>query len=190
MLKIDKNQISNTEIPPFSYIKPRGGILGRAILTFTRWLRAINARRYMQSADRHLDIGCGDGYFLKRSKCQECFGLDKLFGDNINSRLEFPDNYFDYVTMLAVIEHIDDPEPLIAEITRVLKPGGKLIITTPQKIVHIFLRIYIKDIDSKHVCYYNLESIIKLTKGNFMLKAYQKFLFGLNQVFCLEKKHD
>ena len=41
------------------------------------------------------------------------------------------DNSFDYVVTFQVIEHIEDDQLFVKEIHRVLKPGGKVIITTP-----------------------------------------------------------
>ena len=85
--------------------------------------RAVNIERYMGEGERHLDIGCGDGYFLRRSKCPERIGLDRLLCDDIDDHLDFLDHHFDYVTMLAVIEHIEEPRRLLAEIARVLSPA-------------------------------------------------------------------
>lgn len=45
--------------------------------------------------------------------------------------LNFPDNTFDYAITFQVVEHIKDDHSFVREIHRVLKPGGKLIITTP-----------------------------------------------------------
>lgn len=45
----------------------------------------------------------------------------------------FPQNTFDYVIMFQVIEHIRNDFLMLEEIHRVLKPGGKLIISTPNK---------------------------------------------------------
>lgn len=45
--------------------------------------------------------------------------------------LNFPDNTFDFAITFQVVEHIKDDHAFIREIHRVLKPGGKLIITTP-----------------------------------------------------------
>ncbi len=41
------------------------------------------------------------------------------------------DNSFDFVITFQVIEHIQDDNKFVSEIHRVLKPGGKLIVTTP-----------------------------------------------------------
>lgn len=45
--------------------------------------------------------------------------------------LGFPSAYFDVVTCIEVVEHVAEPTRLIGEIRRVLKPGGRAIITCP-----------------------------------------------------------
>jgi SAM-dependent methyltransferase len=42
-----------------------------------------------------------------------------------------PNDHFDYVLCTEVLEHIPSPQMAISELTRVLKPGGKLILTAP-----------------------------------------------------------
>jgi SAM-dependent methyltransferase len=48
-----------------------------------------------------------------------------------NHRLHFPDDSFDLIWCSEVIEHLDDPAFFRDEALRVLKPGGKLVLTTP-----------------------------------------------------------
>lgn len=133
-------------------------------------------------------VGCGDGYFLRRcTKCNERYGIDKLLGDEVKDTLDFPDYYFDYVTMLAVIEHLSQPEELISEIWRVLKPDGKLIITTPKKKAEFIIQLYSPDIKSVHESYFDLSRIKDIAEDKFKIIGSRTFAFGLNQAFCLQK---
>lgn len=59
---------------------------------------------------------------------------------DLNQRLPFDDETFDLVTCLEGIEHTLYPTMLIQELARILKPDGKLIITTPN-ILNIFSRL-------------------------------------------------
>jgi SAM-dependent methyltransferase len=52
-----------------------------------------------------------------------------VFGDGC--RLPFSDESFDSVLMLDVLEHISRPEAALAEARRVMRPGGKLLLTIP-----------------------------------------------------------
>ncbi len=172
--------------PEYSYIQERG-LLGRLLLPVTRYLRCVNAERFMEPSDRHLDIGCGDGYFLKRSACKERFGLDRLLGDEVTDTLNFPDDHFDYVTLLGVMEHLENPEGLVREVHRVLKPGGRLIFTTPKEASDLLIRLYARNLDEEHESYFDYPRVEKMTAGLFRNILYRTFLLGLNQVFMLEK---
>jgi len=55
--------------------------------------------------------------------------------------LQFPDNYFDVVTCTEVLEHVYEYQDVIAELTRVLKPNGLLIITHPNEVLWTFSRL-------------------------------------------------
>jgi 2-polyprenyl-3-methyl-5-hydroxy-6-metoxy-1,4-benzoquinol methylase len=104
-------------------------------------------------AGRVLDIGCGSHpFFLTRTEFKEKFGLDKMvrpeqkvslqaqhgislvnYDVELARHIPFESSSFDVVTMLAVFEHIEPellPE-LLAEIHRILKPGGMYLLTTP-----------------------------------------------------------
>ncbi len=50
---------------------------------------------------------------------------------NLNQSLPLPDNRFDLVTSLEGIEHVENQFHLLRELSRVLKPGGHLILSTP-----------------------------------------------------------
>jgi SAM-dependent methyltransferase len=95
------------------------------------------------------DIGCGRGTLIEalRAKAPEASytGLDvseesatiaaskgiKVVKHDLAEPLPFDDGSFDVVVFGEVIEHLFDPDSALDEIHRVLKPGGRLIVTTP-----------------------------------------------------------
>jgi ubiquinone/menaquinone biosynthesis C-methylase UbiE len=75
------------------------------------------------TAERHLSFGARKSHIEK-------FGFH--FVQNNFTQLDCPDNFFDRVFCISVLEHIDDPEIKakgLQEMARILKPGGKLIMT-------------------------------------------------------------
>jgi len=96
---------------------------------------------------RILDIGCG------REKYPAAVGIDKanLPGVDVvidfeKKKLPFSDNSFDMVVLKHTIEHVEDIGRLMAEIHRVLKKGGKVVIHTP----HFSHPSSFSDITHKH----------------------------------------
>ena len=87
-----------------------------------------------------LDIGCGMKPFENLfSKKIQYIGVEHesnettkadIFTD-VNDGLPFDDDYFDFIIISEVLEHLNEPYKLMAEIKRVLKDGGYLYITTP-----------------------------------------------------------
>lgn len=104
----------------------------------------------LRSGDRALDLGCGEGPFtailaatgaeavgmevaeaaLRRARAKHP-GLDFRLAP-IDGPLPADDSVFDLVWATEVIEHVGDTARWMSEIRRVLAPGGKLMITTPQ----------------------------------------------------------
>jgi SAM-dependent methyltransferase len=98
---------------------------------------------------RVLDYGCGNGYVLAHyarngadvygvditdravdlSRARfDLLGLAGTFVRNDGSTVPFESEFFDVVCAMGVLHHIPDPAPVIAELHRVLKPGGTLIV--------------------------------------------------------------
>lgn len=107
-------------------------------------------QRYTKKG-RLLDIGVGTGLFMgiAQKKGFEVFGLDvssyaiKAVGKKLNIKSEkklvvseltektYASNYFDVVNMRHSIEHVSDPEKLLKDVYKILKPGGIVAIATP-----------------------------------------------------------
>ncbi|MCX6786150.1 MAG: class I SAM-dependent methyltransferase [Candidatus Komeilibacteria bacterium] len=113
-----------------------------------------------KNSERILDAGCGEGHLLKLFKEKnsrlELYGADVtlvalakaqervpeakfLFGD-ISEKLDYPDNFFDAVVITEVLEHIYHYPQALAELKRLVKPNGFLLITFPNEPLFIFLR--------------------------------------------------
>jgi ubiquinone/menaquinone biosynthesis C-methylase UbiE len=96
-----------------------------------------------------LDAGCGTGWFSAAAANRGAVVTSMDLGPNllsevakkceservIGSILEMPfeDGSFDVVVSSEVIEHVPHPFDAIAELVRVLKPGGILVVTTPNR---------------------------------------------------------
>ncbi len=106
------------------------------------------------SGKKVIDIACGEGYgtnALRRVACS-CIGVDQDAQTVAHAREKYGDGFFvgkaeeiphetasvDLVVSFETIEHIASPERFVAEIDRVLKPGGEVIISTPNKTIYNF----------------------------------------------------
>lgn len=102
-----------------------------------------------------LDAGCGTGLFTKKAIEREAVvtsvdiaprlvELTKNKNPNTNAveasilQLPFDDDTFDYVISSDVIEHTPDPYAATKELIRVLKPGGRICITVPNRTFWFF----------------------------------------------------
>jgi SAM-dependent methyltransferase len=113
------------------------------------WDLAMFQRRVVGTVPRHgriLDAGCASSPLLvnlARAGYADLWGLDFHLGDlsglrhpevrylhgNL-MRAPFPDGSFDAITCLSVVEHGCPPRKFFAEMARLLRPGGRLLVST------------------------------------------------------------
>jgi len=94
------------------------------------------------------DIGCGGGHLWRalRPSFSRCVGVDALRYDDLPEAVEFvaadldrlplplADQSADVVTAVEVIEHLENPRAFCRELARVAKPGGWVVVTTPNQL--------------------------------------------------------
>jgi 2-polyprenyl-3-methyl-5-hydroxy-6-metoxy-1,4-benzoquinol methylase len=95
---------------------------------------------------RLLDVGCSSGAFLETARqagldaegvelSPEAAQTARRAGFRVfTGRLEdarFPDAVFDAIALIELVEHLPDPRALLEEGRRILRPGGIVMITTP-----------------------------------------------------------
>jgi len=97
-----------------------------------------------------LDVGCGSGWFSKKliPRGMKVISMDISPENPVKALRALPDknhagliadayniplkeNSVDCIIASEVLEHVPDPKSFITKLVRILKPGGKLIITTP-----------------------------------------------------------
>jgi SAM-dependent methyltransferase len=136
-----------TEFYPRKTIRPEDvSALGAAEGLRGWFAGARQAAHYVPARNRVLDVGCGMGETLlfHRARGSEAIGIEAdqnaqraaqahgleivqgVFREGL-----FPAASFDYVTMDQVLEHLPAPETALREARRLLRPGGRVVLSTP-----------------------------------------------------------
>lgn len=140
-----------------SYLE--GSLMPQAKFLQESYTLAVNRYQWVKRYAKNkvvLDAGCGSGYGadgLIRSGAKKVYGVD-INSESIKycqehhqqenlefsigdlAKLDLPDKSFDLIVAFEVIEHVKDCPKVISEFYRLLKPGGKLILSTPNKKIY------------------------------------------------------
>ncbi len=176
---------------------------------FIRFLRTKKVLKYIPPGAILFDLGCGkDAHLLNllKKKIKQGIGIDKkvlsrefdnlkLIKMDLRKQIPLANESVDYLTILAVLEHLDYPEEVLKECHRVLKTGGYLLITVPAPITDLvlnFLAYKLRIIDREeledHKRYFPMPKIKEIIKNaGFSLIKAKKFELIFN-FFILAKK--
>lgn len=156
----------------------------------------------LETSERVLDLGCGSGetsYHLKQmGKFKWICGVEGspdvariakmrldqvLEGDIEKMDFPFPDEHFDTILALDILEHLVDPWTVVQKLTKMLKPGGVIVASIPN-VRHysvVFPILFLGDwryqqeglLDSTHIRFFTKKTAIQLmTSAGLKLQAH------------------
>lgn len=183
------------------YYKVWGIYNSEAELSRMKQMTAVGYLKLLQKFTRGgklLDIGCATGEMMRAAqnrgfdvygveispfgikRCREMFGEHKIIGHSLQKN-DFQESFFDVIVLSDLLEHIREPQEFIAMVTRLLKPGGIVMVVTPDTSswVYAITRQRWPHYKAEHLCYYNCFNIRKLFSPAFdvvMLKPAFKIL--------------
>lgn len=156
---------------------------------------------YMPAKGKLLDVGCGPGISLKVAKergwdvqgiefntwcIKNIRNMNIPVVDQPLKEVGFPENYFECVTLWTVLEHVMEPGELLADIFKVLSPGGILLLLVPNldslanRILHEKSTTFSGD---SHVNLFNAQSISRLLKkSGFIVKECETILTRIGTI--------
>jgi ubiquinone/menaquinone biosynthesis C-methylase UbiE len=171
---------------------------------FIAQMRFRAAYPHVRQGSKVCDLGCGlEAAFLDYAadKIASGVGVDdqveegtrgrwKRVRADLRERLPFADGEFDHVVMLAVLEHLTEPEKVLREAHRVIAPGGSLIMTWPSAMVDPLLNVLHKvrlvsdEMESdEHQKRIPVESLQTMLRGiGFQRFLHRRFELGLNNM--------
>lgn len=181
---------------PIRLISPK--ISSRFGLTFVNQERWNIVSYY--SKGLVLDVGCGKNEFIRNYKGKG-YGIDPYFTAYADcaaraDALPFKEKSFDTVTFIASLNHIPDRKKALSQARRILKDGGRIIITMVNPFIghlnHKILpwlcedNVRKKEAGEKDGLSY--EEILLIAKRcNLKLSFYQSFLYGMNHLYIFQK---
>lgn len=195
-------QVARTDIP---------GDLNGFMSPYLHRRRIAAVRPYLRGCRRILDIGCG---VLRRQDllppdaeyvgvdCEESViqhnrahaaPFEFVVADVECDGLSACGKGFDAVVMLAVLEHLHDPQNVLAKLASLLNPDGIIAATVPHPAGETILnlgsrfRIFAQD-KHQHHSMLDYEGLRRLANdAHYRLATYKRFLWGFNQLVIFRK---
>ena len=195
---------------------PSGQITG-LFSPFLEWYRNYKVSLCITTNGKSvLDIGCGRGAFLRALRSRGCqleyTGLDTLAECIEANRRTFPEGRFivwdiestdslpvsgpfDYITLIAFLEHLKSPSEILGKLSKVLSPKGLILVTTPRRGMEAFYQagarigLFSREANEQHTdLFFDENSLREVGKSaDLVLLEYRRFLFGVNQLATFRK---
>jgi 2-polyprenyl-3-methyl-5-hydroxy-6-metoxy-1,4-benzoquinol methylase len=180
------------------------GQLDGKLSPLLRRIRLNAARSYV--VGRVLDWGCGNGDLCSFVSPERYVGVDIDESILRVARAAYPRatfctpsalasaELFDTVTALAVIEHLPNPLRFLSHMNSLLKPGGRIVLTTPNPAldwVHGLgakVGILAKESHDEHQSLMTRQTLERAADdAGLKMMHFERFLFGANQLAVLQK---
>lgn len=197
MKKVDHTKLKATpEAEDFyhKYTEEGSGKIGSKLLDgYFRAVQQLVEEAKLQKNSKALEVGCGAGFSTKRLADMLPKGVslegseyvEEMLPDarKLNPGIKFiaesvydlqrKDSSLDLVFLLEVLEHLDHPELALKEISRVVKPGGYLILGVPReplwRVLNMARLKYLKDFGNTtgHLNHWSKRSLISHVSEHF-----------------------
>jgi SAM-dependent methyltransferase len=168
-----------------------------------RWCRFRAAAPYLHGSV--LDYGCGEGELYEYLRPESYFGIDRNAEEIEVARLRHPaaefgleipsNSFYESAACLAVVEHLPDPGAALEEIRKHLRPGGTLVITTPNPTFRRLhdcgaaLGLCSREAADEHEKFLGRDGLELLCRQcGFEVCRYTRFLSGMNQALVCSLK--
>lgn len=168
--------------------------------TFEGYLRKVVP---LVPSGKLLDVGCATGELLEVARdigydvfgveisppgierCRERFGAERISSKQLE-RSDFPAGFFDIVTLSDVMEHLPDPHGFLDIAAYLLRPGGILLIVTPDTSSwsRSFMGMKWPHYKEEHLYYYNRATITRLLRPAFVPLIVEKATKCLTMRYC------
>ena len=171
--------------------------------SFLRTQRLKAAKHHLRG--RVLDFGCGSGAIAEFVEPTRYEGYDLDPASVSEARRRFPkhdfqttepapDEQFDTVVLLAVLEHVSDPSGFLRMLSGFLRPDGRLVLTTPHPSMEwahtagARVRLFSHDAHEEHETLLDRKMIEQVAGGaGLAVENYRRFLLGANQLAVLRR---
>lgn len=179
------------------------------IKTFDSYLKKITKIESLKNK-KLLDVGCATGYLLEKAKQlgAEVHGVEYSRFASREAQKKFPNkvfsgfleqanykrSFFDVITLIDVIEHVENPIKQMREVKRILKQNGLIIVVTPnlESLWSKLLKNKWTNLKEEHIFYFtpsSLQLLIKKSGFEVLFESVVTKYLTLNYIYSHFKSY-